>query len=84
MPITVRFPAMLHAKAGQSVVVHDAVADVAALIRALDRQVPGLAAELDDPIFNVAINDEMLLHGVAGHHLEDGDRVEFIPAIAGG
>ena len=57
---------MLHAKAGQSVVVHDAVADVAALLRALDRQVPGLAAELDDPIFNVAVNDEMLLHGVAG------------------
>ena len=65
-------------------VVHDPVTDIAALIRALDRQVPGLAADLADPIFNVAINDEMLLHGVSGRRLEDGDRVEFVPAIAGG
>ena len=75
---------MLHGRAGRSLVIHETVADVAALIRALDRQVPGLAADLDDPIFNVAINDEMLLLGVAGHPLQDGDRVEFVPAIAGG
>ena len=84
MAITVRFPAMLHARAGRQIVIDEPVGDIAALVVALDRRIPGLAAELDDPIFNVAVNDEMLLHGVHGHPLHDGDLVEFVPAIAGG
>ena len=84
MPITVRFPAMLHAKAGVQRVVYDTVHDVAGLIAALDRETPGLSADLADPIFNVAINDEMLLHGVQAKVLQDGDVVEFVPTIAGG
>jgi molybdopterin converting factor small subunit len=84
MPILVRFPAMLHARAGRQVAIDEPVSDVAALIASLDRRFPGLAAELADPIFNVAVNDEMLLHAVGTHRLADGDAVEFIPAIAGG
>ena len=84
VPIIVRFPAMLHAKAGKAVTVDEAVTDIASLIQSLDRRIPGLAADLADPIFNVAVNDEMLLHGVANRRLEDGDIVEFVPTLAGG
>ena len=75
---------MLHARAGRQIVVDEPVADIAALVAALERRIPGLAAELDDPIFNVAVNGEMLLHTVRSHRLEDGDAVEVVPAIAGG
>jgi molybdopterin converting factor small subunit len=33
---------------------------------------------------NVAVNDEMLLHGVRERPLADGDVVELIPTISGG
>jgi molybdopterin converting factor small subunit len=84
MPVTVRFPSMLHARVGREVLIHDQVANITALMQALDRQFPGLERELSDHIFNVAINDEMLLHGVSARQLQDGDVVEFVPTIAGG
>jgi molybdopterin converting factor small subunit len=82
--VTVRFPAMLHAKAGREVVIGEPVATVADLMAALDRKIPGLATELSDPIFNIAVNDEMLLHRARERSLVDGDIVEFVPTIAGG
>jgi molybdopterin converting factor small subunit len=82
--ITVRFPAMLHARTGVQMVIADEVRDLPSLITALDRRVPGLAADLADPMFNIAVNDEMLLHSVAARSLSDGDVVEFVPTIAGG
>jgi len=84
MGVTVRFPAMLHAKAGREVVLEEPLGDVAAVVAALDRRFPGLAAELADPIFNVAVNDEMLLHGVRASPIKDGDIVEIVPTISGG
>ncbi len=84
MSVTVRFPAMLHAKAGREMLIDEHVTDIGGLLSALDRKVPGLSGALDDPIFNIAINDEMLLHGVRAHTLKDGDVVEFVPTIAGG
>ena len=75
---------MLHRKAGRELVLTEPLADIAALVAALDRRIPGLSRDLDDPIFNVAINDEMLLHGADAHALQDGDVVEFVPTIAGG
>lgn len=84
MSIVVRLPAMLQAAAGAELVIDEPVGDVAALLDALDRRVPGLGARLADPIFNVAVNDEMLLHGVARRPLADGDVVEIVPTIAGG
>jgi molybdopterin converting factor small subunit len=75
---------MLHAKAGPEVVIDEPVTSLADLVTALDRRRPGLAADLSDPIFNVAVNDEMLLHGAARRILHDGDVVEFVPTIAGG
>ncbi len=82
--ITVNFPAAFYPLAGQSMIVHEPVSTVGELIQALDRLVPGIAKELDDPLYNVAINDELLLHGVAAHSLKDGDTVEVIPSMAGG
>ena len=84
MSVTVRFPSMLHATAGKELIVEEHVRDVESLLVALDRMVPGLAARLQDPIFNVAVNDVMLLHGVRQYPVTDGDVVEIIPTIAGG
>jgi molybdopterin converting factor small subunit len=84
MAITVNLPASLHGLAGPSIVVHEAVATVGQLIQALDRRAPGLAKELDDPLYNIAVNDEILLHAVERREVRDGDTVEIIPSMAGG
>jgi molybdopterin converting factor small subunit len=82
--ITVRFPSMLHARAGRELTIDEPLSDLGALLDHLNRRIPGLAAELADPIYNVAVNDEMLLHGVRTHPLLDGDVVEIVPTISGG
>jgi molybdopterin converting factor small subunit len=82
--ITVRFPSMLHARAGREVTFDKPPADLGALLDALGNRFPGLANELNDPIYNFAVNDEMLLHGVRAHPLSDGDVVEIVPTISGG
>ena len=84
MAVTVRFPAMLHKVAGTEVVIEDPVDDVAAVLTALERKLPGISQHLADPIYNLAINDEMLLLGVRQHPLKDGDIVEVVPTISGG
>jgi molybdopterin converting factor small subunit len=66
------------------VAVRESVYTVGQLIQALDRLVPGLARELDDPLYNIAINDEILLHAVDARAVKDGDVVEVIPSMAGG
>lgn len=75
---------MLHARAGRELTLSEPISDLAALVDALERRLPGLATELADPIYNYAVNDEMLLHGVRTHQLRDGDVVEIIPTISGG
>ena len=82
--ITVNFPAPLHRLAGKSRTVDEPITTVGQLIQALDRQVPGLAHELSDPLYNIAINDEIVLHRVDASQVKDGDVVEVIPSIAGG
>lgn len=82
--ILVRFPSMLHARAGRELVVDEPLSDLGALLDALERLVPGLGRELADPIYNLAVNDEMLLHGVRRHPLKSGDVVEIVPTISGG
>ena len=75
---------MLHAKAAPEIVIDEPVHDIEAVRAALDRRFPELAREIADPIFNVAVNDVMLLHGVRQYPVKDGDIVEIIPTIAGG
>lgn len=82
--ITVNFPAALHPVSGASMTVTEPVSTVGQLLAALERQRPGLAMELDDPLYNIAINDEILLHAVDAHAVQDGDVVEIIPSLAGG
>ena len=84
MAITVNFPAVLHPVAGASIVVRDPVATVGQLMQALERLAPGLGKELDDPLYNIAVNDEILLHAVESREVRDGDVVEIVPSMAGG
>ena len=62
----------------------ESVHTVGQLVAALDRLVPGLAQELDDPLYNIAVNDELLLHNVDARPLKDGDVIEIVPSMAGG
>jgi molybdopterin converting factor small subunit len=84
MAITVNFPAALQPITGPSLMVSEAVFTVGQLIQALDRLAPGIASELDDPLYNIAVNDEILLHSVDARTVKDGDVIEVIPSIAGG
>ncbi len=84
--ITVQLPSMLRPYAGgaETLTVTAPVCTIAELVAALQRKAPRLVRQLDDSVFNFAVNDEMLLHGVQEHPLKDGDRVEIVPAISGG
>ena len=83
--MTVNFPAALHAVVGgPSLVVRESVSTVGQLLTALERLAPGLGEQLDDPLYNIAVNDELLLHAVDQRPIADGDVVEVIPTMAGG
>lgn len=84
MAITIHLPAMLRRGSADTVSISTPVRTMGELIAALEQAVPGIAADLDDSVFNYAINDEMLLHGVKQHPIKDGDHVEIVPAISGG
>ena len=73
-----------HAGGADALTIVGPVNTLGELIVALQRKAPLLAAQLDDAVFNFAVNDEMLLHGVLEHPVKDGDRVEIVPAISGG
>ena len=83
MAINVRLPPMLRRDADTLVII-EPVRTIGELVAALGRVQPGLPARLNDAIFNFAVNDEMLLHGVDRHPIKDGDVVEIVPAISGG
>jgi len=82
--ITVRLPSTLRAATGDVLRIEEDVPDVAALIDLLDRRIPGFRDQLDDSVFNFAVNDEMLLFRARDRTLRDGDVVEVIPTISGG
>ena len=82
--ITVRLPGTLRVGPEDTLVLYEPIATIEELVGALDRRIPGFRTQLEDSVFNFAVNDEMLLHGVQTHPLKDGDRVEIVPAISGG
>jgi molybdopterin converting factor small subunit len=82
--VTVRLPATLRVSDSDTVVVHEPTPTVAHLIDALDRRIPGFRDQMDDSVFNFAVNDEMLLHHARERALKDGDVVEVVPTISGG
>jgi molybdopterin converting factor small subunit len=82
--ITIRLPSTLRVSASDTLEVHEPVATVADLIEALDRRIPGFREQLNDSVFNFAVNDEMLLYHARERALKSGDVVEIIPTISGG
>jgi molybdopterin converting factor small subunit len=82
--ITVRLPATLRAGPEDVLTFTGALPTVADLVDALDVRIPGFKAQLDDSVFNFAVNDELLLHRARERRLADGDIVEIIPTISGG
>jgi molybdopterin converting factor small subunit len=84
--IVVQLPAMLrpHAGGAEALTIVTPVSTIGELMIALERKAPALTAQLEDSVFNFAVNDEMLLHGVLQHPVKDGDRIEIVPAISGG
>jgi molybdopterin converting factor small subunit len=83
--IVVRLPAMLRRSGMPPDIRIDAPAPtIEALVRALDARYPGLAGEVDDSIFNFAVNDALVLQHARQHALRPGDVVEIIPMISGG
>jgi molybdopterin converting factor small subunit len=82
--ITVKLPSTLKIGASDTLEVFEPADTVAHLIDVLDRRIPGFREQLDDSVFNFAVNDEMLLHRARERALKDGDVVEVIPTISGG
>ncbi|HEX6975532.1 MAG TPA: MoaD/ThiS family protein [Vicinamibacterales bacterium] len=82
--ITVRLPQTLGPAHLHTLTVEEPVASVEELVDAIDRRIPGFRAQLDDAVFNFAVNDEMLLFRARERALNDGDVVEVIPTISGG
>ena len=82
--ITVRLPSTLRAAANDTLLVQEPVGTIADLIEILDRRIPGFRDQLDDSVFNFAVNDEMLLFHARDRALHPGDVVEVIPTISGG
>jgi len=84
MSIVVRLPVLLQNDQSDTLTITESVLTVADLIDVLDQRLPGFRTQFDDAMINLAINNEMLLHGVGDRTLTDGDIVEIVPTIAGG
>jgi molybdopterin converting factor small subunit len=82
--ITVKLPSTLRDIAGDTLLIEERVATISELVDVIDRAVPGFRDQLDDSVFNFAVNDEMLLYRARDRALSDGDIVEVIPTISGG
>jgi molybdopterin converting factor small subunit len=82
--ITVRLPSTLRVDGADTITIREPVDSISALVDALDRRIPGFREQLDDSVFNFAVNDEMLLYHARDRRLADGDIVEIIPTISGG
>lgn len=82
--ITVRLPSTLRVGPSDTLELTGPLETVGDLIEALDTRIPGFKAQLDDSVFNFAVNDEMILHHARERRLADGDTVEIIPTISGG
>jgi molybdopterin converting factor small subunit len=82
--ITVRLPSTLQVGPSDIIKIGEPVSTIDQLVDVLDRLIPGFREQLDDSVFNFAVNDELLLHHARERPLADGDTVEIIPTISGG
>ena len=60
--ITVVLPSTLRVSDSNRLEIHVPVETVGELVESIDRRIPGVRDQLDDSVFNFAVNDEMLLH----------------------
>jgi len=82
--ITVRLPLALQVGTRSTIVVAEPVRTLGDLVEALERRMPGFRDQLEDSVFNFAVNDEVVLYHARDRALADGDVVELVPAISGG
>lgn len=82
--ITLILPSTLHAGDANRLEIHEPVRTIEELVDVIEGRVPGFREQMDDSVFNFAVNDEMLLHRARERTLRDGDVVEVIPTISGG
>jgi molybdopterin converting factor small subunit len=83
--IHVRLPVILRQSgAAAEFSITDSPITLGEFIKILDRQLPGLIKQLDESLYNFAVNDVLVMHGVRHHPLMPGDTVEIIPTISGG
>lgn len=82
--ITLILPSTLRIGGTDRIQLTEAVANIAELVDAVEKRIPGFREQLDDAVFNFAVNDEMLLYRARERALQDGDVVEVIPTISGG
>jgi molybdopterin converting factor small subunit len=82
--VLVRLPSTLRVGASDTLEVHDPVKSIGDLIDVLDRRIPGFRDQLDDSVFNFAVNEEMLLYRARDRALKAGDVVDVVPTISGG
>ena len=82
--ITVVLPSTLRVNDAGRLDIDEPVATIAQLVEAIEARIPGFRDQLDDSVFNFAVNDEMLLYRARERALRDGDVVEVIPTISGG
>jgi len=80
--ITVHLPTALGGPTPLDVA--EPVATLGELVEAIERRRPGFRDQMDDAVFNFAVNDEMVLFRARDRELRDGDVVEVVPAISGG
>jgi aldehyde:ferredoxin oxidoreductase len=66
------------------ILIDQPVGNIVELRELVKRKMPAAAKALDDHTLGIAVNDEMALMDEAGVVLKDGDRVQFVPQIAGG
>lgn len=82
--IRVKLPHALPCAPDRLFVLDEPVADVVELRDVLRQRLPEAAAEIDRIEMNVAVNGTLLLSGERQARLHSGDKVTFVPALAGG
>jgi aldehyde:ferredoxin oxidoreductase len=82
--LRVDLPKPLPGAPERAIIIDEAVSNVSELRAALRRRLPEAHDQLDDPSWNVSVNDEMLLSGEIAKLLHSGDRVQLVPILAGG
>ncbi len=82
--VEVVLPMSLAALPEGGLVVSEPVADVGQLAEVLCREVPGLAEALEEGSLAVVVNGELVVGQRQQRTIASGDRIELLPALAGG